>query len=102
MQTVMDRNEAGVDLVLIQPSLLYYRIINQLVFFFSIPVINIRKAKRFVSKQAQAAQPHVQSKGSILKWSIEVVDKQDITQACSDTVVVMIILTSLEHIYLVD
>ena len=82
MQTVMDRNEAGVDLVLIQPSLLYYRIINQLVFFFSI--INIRKAKRFVSKQAQAAQPHVQSK------------------ACSDTVVVMIILTSLEHIYLVD
>ena len=100
MQTVMDRNEAGVDLVLLQPSLFYYRIINQLVFFFSI--INIRKAKRFVSKQAQAAQPHVQSKGSILKWSIEVVDKQDITQACSDTVVVMIILTSLEHIYLVD
>ena len=99
MQTVMDRNEAGVDLVLIQPSLLYYRIINQLVFF---SIINIRKAKRFVSKQAQAAQPHVQSKGSILKWSIEVVDKQDITQACSDTVVVMIILTSLEHIYLVD
>ena len=101
MQTVMDRNEAGVDLVLIQPSLLYYRIINQLVFFF-FSIINIRKAKRFVSKQAQAAQPHVQSKGSILKWSIEVVDKQDITQACSDTVVVMIILTSLEHIYLVD
>ena len=99
MQTVMDRNEAGVDLVLIQPSLLYYRIINQLVFF---SIINIRKAKRFVSKQEQAAQPHVQSKGSILKWSIEVVDKQDITQACSDTVVVMIILTSLEHIYLVD
>ena len=95
----MDRNEAGVDLVLIQPSLLYYRIINQLVFF---SIINIRKAKRFVSKQAQPAQPHVQSKGSILKWSIEVVDKQDITQACSDTVVFMIILTSLEHIYLVD
>jgi len=60
----MDGYEAGVDLVLIQPSLLYYRIINQLVFF---RIINIRKAKRFVSKQAQAAQPHVHSKGSILK-----------------------------------
>ena len=63
--TVTGANEAGVDLVLIQPFLLYYvnHVVVMLTFFFS--KISIRKRKRFVSKQGQP-QPHVHSKARIL------------------------------------
>ena len=59
-------NEAGVDLVLIQPFLLYYvnHVVVMLTFFFS--KISIRKRKRFVLKQGQP-QPHVHSKARILR-----------------------------------
>ena len=64
--TVTGANEAGVDLVLIQPFLLYYvnHVVVMLTFFFS--KISIRKRKRFVSKQGQP-QPHVHSKARILR-----------------------------------
>ena len=60
--TVTVGNEAGVDLVFIQPSLLYYVnhvfvILNSI--FFS--KIYIRKGRRSVSKQCHP-QPHVHSK----------------------------------------
>ena len=63
--TVTGANEAGVDLVLIQPFLLYYvnHVVVMLTFFFN--KISIRKRKRFVSKQGQP-QPHVHSKARIL------------------------------------
>ena len=59
--TVMAENEAGVDLVLIQPFLLYY--VNHVVLMpTSIFKHNFnRKRKRFVSKQDQLKH-HVHSK----------------------------------------
>ena len=60
--TVTGGNEAGVDLVLIQPCLLYY--VNHVVLMLTsifISKIYIRKGRRFVSKQDQP-QPHVHSK----------------------------------------
>ena len=53
-------NEAGVDLVLIQTSLLYY--VNHVVLMLiSIFKLNFhKKRKEFVSKQAQP-QPHIHS-----------------------------------------
>ena len=64
--TVTGANEAGVDLVLIQPFLLYYvnHVVVMLTFFFS--KISIRKRKRLVSKQGQP-QSHVHSKARILR-----------------------------------
>ena len=60
--TLTGGNEAGVDLVLIQPCLLYY--VNHVVLMLTsifISKIYIRKGRRFVSKQDQP-QPHVHSK----------------------------------------
>ena len=61
MQYFTVGNEAGVDLVLIQPFLLYY-VDNVVVMLTSIFLskIYIRKGSRFVSKQGQP-QPHVHS-----------------------------------------
>ena len=64
--TVAGENEAGVDLVLIQPFLLYY--VNHVFLmltsiFFS--KIYIRKGSRLLSKQGQP-QPHVHSKARTL------------------------------------
>ena len=56
--TVTGGNKAGVDLVLLQPFLLYH--INQVIL-----LISIRKGRRFVSKQGQP-QPHIHSKARIL------------------------------------
>ena len=61
--TVTGGNEAGVDLVLIQPGLLY-NYVNLVVLMLTsifISKIYIRKGRRFVSKQDQP-QPHVHSK----------------------------------------
>ena len=56
-------NEAGVDLVLIQPCLLYY--VNHVLICYSkqyfLSKIYIRKGRRSLSKQGQL-QPHVHSK----------------------------------------
>ena len=69
--TVTGENEAGVDLVLIQPFLLCYE--NHVVLMLTsifLSIISIRKGKRFVSKQGQP-QPHIHSKVRItVKWSI--------------------------------
>jgi len=63
--TATAENEAGVDLVLIQPFLLYY--VNHVVLMLSsIFKHNFhKKRKRFVSKQDQL-KPHVRSKARIL------------------------------------
>ena len=60
--TVTGGNEAGVDLVLIQPFLLYY--VNHVILYmlsgilgYFLSKISIRKGKRFVPKQVQP-QPH--------------------------------------------
>ena len=60
--TVTAENEAGVDLVLIQPFLLYY--VNHVVLMpTSIFKHNFhKKRKRFVSKQDQLIKHHVHSK----------------------------------------
>ena len=68
--TVTGGNEAGVDLVLIQPFLLCY--VNHFVLMLtSIFKHNFhKKRKKFVSKQGQP-QPHIHSKARItVKWSI--------------------------------
>ena len=64
--TVTAENEAGVDLVLIQPFLLYY--VNHVVLMpTSIFKHNFpRTRKRFVSKQDQLKH-HVHSKARILR-----------------------------------
>ena len=56
-------NEAEVDLVLIQPFLLYH--VNHVVLanWYLLIIISMRKGKRFVSKQVQP-QPQVHSKSS--------------------------------------
>ena len=64
--TVTGGKEAGVDVVLIQPFLLYY--VNHVFLIQTgifLSIISIRKGKRFVSKQGQP-QPHVHSKAGIL------------------------------------
>ena len=60
--TVTVANEAGVDLVLIQPFLLYYaKLVVVMLTSIFLSKISIRKGRRFVSKQGQP-QPHVHSK----------------------------------------
>lgn len=68
--TVTGGNEAGADLVLVQPFLLCY--VNHVLMLTSIflSIISIRKRERFVSKQGQSP-PHIHSKAGItVKWSI--------------------------------
>ena len=63
---VRDGNEAGVELVLIQPYLLSYA--NEVVFnanSFSSSKISIRRQWRFESKQSQS-QSHIHSKAVAL------------------------------------
>ena len=55
----MGANKAGVDLVLIQPILLYVNPCSSLAVIFS------RNGKRVVSKQGQP-QPHVHSEARVL------------------------------------
>ena len=60
--TVTVANEAGVDLVLIQPFLLYYaKLVVVMLTNTFLRKISIRKGRRFISKQGQP-QPHVHSK----------------------------------------
>ena len=60
--TVTVANEAGVDLVLIQPFLLYYaKLVVVMLTNIFLRKISIRKGRRFISKQGQP-QPHVHSK----------------------------------------
>lgn len=59
--TVKSENEAGVDLVLIQPHLLYY--VNHVVLLYAnyfSSIISVIKGKMFV--KIRSTQPHVQSK----------------------------------------
>ena len=67
--TVTGGNEAGVDLFLIQPFLLYYVnhvfLMLQCVTSVFLVMISMTKGKRFVSKQGQP-QPHVHSKATLL------------------------------------
>ena len=60
--TVTVANEAGVDLVLIQPFLLYYaKLVVVMLTNIFLRKISIRKGRRFISKQGQP-QPQVHSK----------------------------------------
>ena len=59
--TVTVANEAGVDLVLIQPFLLYYAKLVVMLTNIFLRKISIRKGRRFISKQGQP-QPQVHSK----------------------------------------
>ena len=70
--TVTGGNEAGVDLVLIQPCLLYY--VNHVVLMLTsifISKIYIRKGNRFVSKQGEP-QPHLHSEARTLRMAYSV------------------------------
>ena len=69
--TVTDGSEAGVDLALMQPFLLYY--VNHVVLMLTsifFCIISIRKGKRFVSKEGQP-QPHVHPEARILSPQVQ-------------------------------
>ena len=70
--TVTDGSEAGVDLALMQPFLLYYvnHVVLMLTSIFFFCIISIRKGKRFVSKEGQP-QPHVHSEARILSPQVQ-------------------------------
>ena len=64
--TVTRENEVGVDLVLIQPYLLYY--VNHVVFLYANFFLkhNFLNKRKDVCIKIRSTQPHVQSKARIL------------------------------------